>query len=156
MSQKNNKQQQQKQKKNKPKVVLPKALKGKQYGYYGGQLAGVVKRGLGATLRMYPETINFAEVYTDPFSIKEARLPFLPIYSTKCIRSVVRANGAIGTNGFGFVMAVPMWGAVNDQDSVFYSNATFTGVATNWVGAGISSSPATKISYTKSSFDRLS
>lgn len=124
-----------------------------QRGDFGGQLGNVVQKGLGSTLRMYPETINFAEVYTDPFSIKEARLPFLPIYSTKTVRSIVRANGAIGTNGFGFVTCVPMWGVVNNNDSVFWSQATYTGISIAAAGVGVSSAPASKISYTKASFD---
>lgn len=122
-------------------------------GDYGGQLTNVVQKGLGATLRMYPETINFAEVYTDPFSIKEARLPFLPIYSTKVVRSIVRANGAIGTNGFGFVQCVPMWGATTDVPSVYFSGSSFTGVATALAGTGVLNTTATKIGYTSSSYD---
>ena len=124
-----------------------------QRGDFGGQLGNVVQKGLGSTLRMYPETINFAEVYTDPFSIKEARLPFLPIYSTKTVRSIVRANGAIGTNGFGFVTCIPMWGVVNNNDSVFWSQATYTGISIASTGTGVSSAPASKISYTTANFD---
>jgi len=120
---------------------------------YGGQLISTMQKGYGATLRMYPTTLAFAKVYLDPFSLLEARLPLLPIYSTKCIRTYASGTGAIGTNTFGFITTIPMNGIVNNNLSVYYSSSAFTGVSISRVAGGVLSTAATKTPYLASSFD---
>jgi hypothetical protein len=34
---------------------------------YGKQLGSIVSKGYGGTLRMYPSTLHFAQVYANPF-----------------------------------------------------------------------------------------
>lgn len=104
--------------KKKKKVVVQNATSGN----YGQQMKSVVQKGLGATLRMYPTTANFGYVYMDPFTITQARLPVLPIYATKLVRSVAGGNGIINSTGIGFVGVRPGQTLANDFPAVYYSN----------------------------------
>ena len=91
-------------------------------GNYGSQMKSVVKNGLGATLRMYASTVHFGEVYTFPWSKVGARLPLLPIYPTKLVRSVLSGNGILNNTGIGFITCTPGEMATNNVPAVFWSN----------------------------------
>lgn len=89
---------------------------------YGKQMKQVVKKGLGATLRMYPSTASFGYVYLDPFTNTQARLPVLPIYATKLVRSTASGQGVLNGTGIGFIGTRPGECVLNDSPCVFYSN----------------------------------
>lgn len=89
---------------------------------YGNQLSSVVSKGLGGTLRMYPSTLKFGQVYGDPFTKEEAKLPVLPILPTKMLRTVSSGNGTISSAGYFMITVRPVTSAINDFPSVFFSN----------------------------------
>lgn len=101
----------------------PKRRGNTSTGNYGAQMINAMKMGVGKSLRMIPSTAAFGKVYMDPWSKQEARLPILPVYSTKCVRSTVNGSGVLNSGGIGFVTTIPMNGICNDKNSVFWSNA---------------------------------
>jgi hypothetical protein len=120
---------------------------------YGVQLTNVVKHGLGATLRMYPSTLNFGRVYGDPFSKEGARLPVMPILPTKMLRTVASGNGMFNSSGVFFLTAIPVNCATSDQYSVYFGNQASsppfitTDDVTYTIGKALSKSPFTRSQF---------
>lgn len=148
------KQKQQKQRGNNVPVTKKKNIRilnaQPNIGTYGSQINNVLKQGLGATLRSIPSALDFARVYADPFSTRGARLPILPIYSTKLLRTRSTGTGILNTNGFGWVSCVPYAAAGSDLISVYYSNAA--GSPPQIEGSGTIGTASSNSSYTSSSY----
>lgn len=91
-------------------------------GNYGSQMISAMTKGYGATLAMYPSTLDFARVYSNPFEMTPARMPVLPVYATKMVRNFVAGRGVTNGTGIGFVTIHPAHLLVYDLPCVFYSN----------------------------------
>lgn len=137
-------------KKNKAPIYAQMKLPSK-LGNYGGQLKSVVKRGLGETLRMIPSTANFGRVYMNPFETYGARLPVLPIYATKMLRTTCSGSGILNQDGFGWIACSPAQGIGHDYPVVRYSNNSASPPHIEYTGS--IGSAAAKGPYTIPTFD---
>jgi hypothetical protein len=148
----NNKKNKKQNKKNTPNNnVVPKINRFKPSIDLGTQLSNVVKHGYGATLATYPSVVNFAHVYGFPFSNEEARLPFLPVYSSKVVKSVLKGIGQLNNAGIGFISYCPETMMVNDVDSVWWSDQSTSPSTISKAGPG-AHSPAQKTTFKESAF----
>ena len=108
---KNNKQKkQQKQNKNTNKKQI--IVKRKNVGFDdimdpGEQLSKIASVGYGKVLASYPSVLNFATVYADPFLSTSARLPMLPLLSSKLVRFVASGSSVISNVGVAWVSVFP-------------------------------------------------
>lgn len=95
---------------------------GKGITDYGSQMASVVSRGVGGTLRLMPETRNFAQAYFDPFSHAVVRMPVLPVVASVCHHIVYEGTMKCNSNGIGFGLFWPMNLLVNNAACATVSN----------------------------------
>lgn len=105
----------------KPKNRINKSIVNENYGQ---QLASTMTKGYGATLRMYPSTLAFAKVYTDPFVMDSARIPVFPIVSSSLERYYATGKGSTNASGFGWVTVSPLYFSAKDGNAVRYSDAS--------------------------------
>jgi len=97
---------------------------------YGNQLSNIMSKGYGNTLAMYPGTLNFAKVYTDPFLTETARVPVFPIVSSSLEKYYATGKGHCNASGNGWIAVIPL---------MFASNATSYNVSTTLTGDPINS-----------------
>jgi hypothetical protein len=120
---------------------------------YGRQLGSIVSKGYGGTLRMFPSTLHFAQVYANPFLTIGARLPAFPVRNSQLFQTLV--DGVMNTNagGSGWIVVTPGWGVTNNQACCYFTNAPTSPPASAFVGAigvGFANSP-----YTMGTYDPL-
>lgn len=73
----------------------------------GDQLSKIATMGYGKVLASYPSVMNFASVYSDPFSTLSARIPMLPLMPSKLVRFVVTGSSVISNAKTGWVAVFP-------------------------------------------------
>jgi hypothetical protein len=97
-------------------------------------------------LRMSPCAIRYAAAIADPFNpiAKMACVPRSPSIPSLKNTSISRITAYVGTQGFGFCLLTPT--LANDQPSIWYTTAAFTGTsvtplsANNTLTTGVSTS----------------
>jgi len=125
---------------------------------YGKQLANVVRKGYGATLRAFPSTAAFAKVYADPLSTRSARIPDFPVYPSTLIRLEQEFTISTGTTNYAWALFSPLNMILNDT---FYPFAWFTNGSVvappsfQTTGAGVSSLQGVS-PYSETYFDKTS
>lgn len=135
---------------NKKKVnVVKKSQPMKPSLDYGHQLGSILNEGYGKTLSMYPGTLSYAKVYSDPFVIDSARIPVFPIVSSSLERYYASGKGQTNANGNGWISVYPPNLATNDLQAVYYSDSASGDPMNNTFQFAMGSSPHTSASFTE-------
>jgi hypothetical protein len=98
---------------------------------------------------------EYALVLSDPFRPSNACVPLSPCLPSQRTTTFVRGNLAVGTAGYGYLLARPQAAAMNDIECVYGSIATFTGSAPTdspdtGVGSAFSNSPFAQADFDQS------
>jgi hypothetical protein len=79
--------------------------------------------------------VSHAVAQLRPWDVEPCGSAFSPALRSQKIKTITRANVAIGTNGYGFVFVNA--NATNDSPSFYYTDATFAGSTLAITGTGI-------------------